>query len=147
MSENAELVGVVARQARKVRRAEVMSELQSRLISDIEKNLKGVSPAVLKAAGIPTQQGRNKWAHGSSPRLSSLEAVAEFRRTEVLLAIPGVSDPAGSLEEYFGGHAMNAHDRELARLIDAMDEGERRELLGYLKGTLGRRRPQDPDAE
>lgn len=43
---------------------------------------------------------------------------------------------------------MKPHDQELARYIDAMDEGERRELLGVVKAMrMLNRHPPQPDAD
>lgn len=119
----------------KVRRSEEMSPLQARLLGDIERYLnKHKLKTKLAARGGPTQQAMSKWAHGGGPTLKSLESLAKAVESEVLLAIPGVSDPPASIEEYLGGDRMSDHDLELARLIDEMDEGARRELLGYLRG-------------
>lgn len=122
-----------------VRRSEEMSPLQARLLGDIERYLtKHKLKTKLSLLGGPTQQAMSKWAHGGGPTLRSLEALAEAVKSEVLLAIPGVSDPPASVEEYLEG-GMSDHDLELARFIDGMDEGERRELLGYLRGRAAAR--------
>lgn len=132
----------------KVRRSEVMSPLQARLLGDIERALaeRKVTKTQLEKAGGPSQQVLEKWSHGTSPTLRKIELLAAALNTEVILVIPGVSDLPDSLAEHIGGHGMTEHDLELARLIERMDEGERRELLGYLKGRAANR-PLEPVAE
>lgn len=133
---------------KKVRRSDVMSPLQSRLLGDIERALveRKITKTELAKAGGPSQQVLEKWSRGTSPTLRKLEGLAEALSTEVILVIPGVSDPPASISEHIGGHAMTEHDQELARLIERMDDGERRELLGYLKGKA-MNRPLDPVVE
>lgn len=133
--------------APKVRRSETMSSLHSRLLGDVERALKdrGLTKVALQKAGGPSQQVLNKWDHGASPTVRTLESLAEALDSELIVAIPGVSDPPATVEEYLGGSGMTDHDLELARLIDGMDEGERRELLGYLRGRAASR-PLAPGA-
>lgn len=144
-----DLVSTVAakKEAPKVRRSEVMSPLHSRLLGDVERALKdrNLTKVALQKAGGPSQQVLSKWEHGSSPTLRTLESLSEALESELIVAIPGVSDPPATVEAYLGGNGMSEHDLELARLIDGMDEGERRELLGYLRGRAASR-PLAPGA-
>lgn len=133
--------------APKVRRSEAMSPLHSRLLGDLERTLKDrkLTKVALEKAGGPSQQVLNKWEHGTSPTLRTLETLAEALNSELIVAIPDVSDPPASVAEYLGGHDMSEHDAELGRLIGEMDEGDKRELLGYLRGKAASR-PLAPGA-
>lgn len=130
-----------------VKRAEVMSPLQSRLLGDIERAVKAIDggKTELQRRGGPSQQVLEKWARGGGMTLRMLEKLADALNTEVVLIIPGVSDPPSSFTDRIGD-LMKPHDQELARMIDRMDDGERRELLGYLKGKASSR-PHEPDAD
>jgi transcriptional regulator with XRE-family HTH domain len=136
--------------AKKVRRAEVMSEMQARLLGDIERALdvRKMTKTALAAAGGPTQQVIDRWAHGASPTLRTLEKLAAALSSELIVAIPGVSDPPATVLEYLEDRHMSDDAMEIADLLTRMDDAERKYVLGYLRGRMeNSRRPSEPVAE
>lgn len=139
---------VPRKSAKKVKRAEVMSELQARLLGDLQRYMKqkGITKTSLEADGGPSQQVLNKMEHGSSPQLRTLEKLAVALNTELIVAIPGVSDPHGVVAGE-KNHRERDLKRETADVVEWMEGGSdelradirklvQREILGRASHPL-----------
>lgn len=125
--------------AKKVKRAGVMSELHSRLLGDVHRYMDqhDISKTALeKDRGGPSQQVLNKWEHGASPTLKTLEKLAAALSSELIVAIPNVSDPRASMSvnEESPGDALK---KETVDVVEWM-EGGSDELRTHIRQLVQR---------
>lgn len=124
-----------------------MSSLQKDLLGQIVRAIgeRNIGEVFDGEHGRPTHQAWNKWQHGASPTLTSLEAVAEqlHRRLVVLM-----SDGSATAEASTGGAEVSPQVQRLLEEMDALEPLQRERLIGRIEGMLSEIRslPSEPAA-
>lgn len=125
------------------------SALVSAVIQALEKlrKARGITQKALMRAAGGTQQQWNRWTHGASPKVTSLEAVARALDAELLLE---VRDRRTAPRQQTAPPAISAASVEIAAVVDGLPEHLQQrivEAVHRLAGTFARIPPQPNDGE